>query len=91
MQDFIVCYHPKNRQQRLETWHEQDKPEGLWRKFSYEQIIGRDKSSLDIFWLEDKSLTDLDNLPEPDDFATEIIENVEAGLACFREIAAALA
>ena len=27
----------------------------------------RDKTSLDIFWLKDKSLTDLDNLPEPDE------------------------
>ena len=27
-----------------------------------------------MFWLKDKSLTDLDNLPEPDDLAEEIIE-----------------
>jgi type I restriction enzyme M protein len=75
---------------RVETWHEQNNPEGRWRKFSYEQIIARDKTSLDIFWLKDKSLADLDNLPEPDDLAAEIIDNVEAGLACFREIAGAL-
>ena len=90
LQDFIACYHPENRHQRVETWHEQNNPEGRWRKFSYEQIIARDKTSLDIFWLKDKSLADLDNLPEPDDLAAEIIDNVEAGLACFREIAGAL-
>lgn len=50
----------------------------------------RDKTSLDIFWLKDKSLADLDNLPEPDDIAAEIIDNVEAGLACFRKILGAL-
>ncbi|PIX04269.1 MAG: DNA methyltransferase, partial [Gallionellales bacterium CG_4_8_14_3_um_filter_54_18] len=61
-----------------------------WRKFSYEQIIARDKTSLDIFWLKDKNLADLDNLPEPDVLAGEIIENLEAGLNSFREIAAAL-
>jgi len=65
-------------------------PEGRWRKFTYEQILARDKTSLNIFWLKDKSLADLDNLPEPDDIAAEIIDNVEAGLACFREIAGAL-
>jgi type I restriction enzyme M protein len=91
LQDFIVRYNPVNRHQRIETWHGQDNPEGRWRKFSYEQIIARDKTSLDIFWLKDKSLADLDNLPEPDDIAAEIIENVEAGLACFREIAGTLA
>ena len=40
----------------------------------------RDKTSLDIFWLKDKGLTHLDNLPEPDELAEEIIENLEAGL-----------
>lgn len=90
LQDFIACYNPSNRHQRTETWDEQKNPEGRWRKFSYEQILARDKTSLDIFWLKDKSLTDLDNLPEPDDIAAEIIDNVEAGLACFREIAGIL-
>ena len=90
LKDFIACYNPENRHQRVETWQEQNNPEGRWRKFSYEQIIARDKTSLDIFWLKDKSLADLDNLPEPDDITAEIIDNVEAGLACFREIAGAL-
>jgi type I restriction enzyme M protein len=90
LKDFIACYNPVNRHERIETWHEQNNPEGRWRKFSYEQIIARDKTSLDIFWLKDKSLADLDNLPEPDDLAAEIIENLEAGLECFREITATL-
>ena len=38
------------------------------------------------FWLKDKSLTDLENLPDPDVLASEIIENIEAGLNSFREI-----
>ncbi len=42
---------------------------------------------MDIFWLKDESLGDMDNLPDPDVLALEIIENVEAGLACFKEIA----
>lgn len=50
---------------------------------TYEQITGN-KASLDAFWLKDKSLTDLDNLPEPDDLAEEIIKNLEAGLNSFR-------
>ncbi|MCY1271458.1 putative type I restriction enzymeP M protein [compost metagenome] len=86
LQDFIACYHPENRHERQETWHETDNPEGRWRKYSLEQILARDKTSLDIFWLKDKSLADLENLPEPDDLAEEIIENIEAGLNSFREI-----
>lgn len=86
LQDFITCYHAENRHERRETWHETDNLEGRWRKYSLEQILARDKTSLDIFWLKDKSLSDLDNLPEPDDLAEEIIENIEAGLGSFREI-----
>jgi type I restriction enzyme M protein len=52
--------------------------------------MARDKASLDIFWLKDESLADLDNLPDPDVLALEIIENLEAGLASFREVAAGL-
>ncbi|MBW3806765.1 SAM-dependent DNA methyltransferase [Aeromonas jandaei] len=86
LQDFIACYHPENRHDRQESWHETDNPEGRWRKYSLEQILSRDKTSLDIFWLKNKSLTDLENLPEPDELAEEIIENIEAGLNSFREI-----
>lgn len=89
--DFITCYNPENIHARTETWHEENNPDGRWRKYSYEELIARDKTSLDIFWLRDKSLTDLDNLPEPDDLAEEIIENLEAGLNSFREVLAGLA
>ncbi len=90
LQDFIASYNPENRHNRQETWHETDNPEGRWRKYSLEQILARDKTSLDIFWLKDKSLADLDNLPEPDELAEDIIENIEAGLASFREVLAGL-
>ncbi len=50
-----------------------------------------DKNSLNIFWLKDKSFADLNKLPEPDELAGEIIENLEAGLESFRAVAAALA
>ncbi len=88
--EFIQCYNPENRFERKPTWDEKKNPEGRWRKFTYEELIARDKTSLDIFWLKDKSLTDLDNLPEPDEIAEEIIENLEAGLTSFRQVLASL-
>jgi len=89
--DFIHCYHPENRLKRKETWHPEKNPEGRWRKFKQAELAARDKTSLDLFWLKDDSLTDLDNLPEPADLAEEIIENIEAGLENFRTVAATLA
>lgn len=91
LQDFITCYHPSNRFLRKETFHPENNPEGRWRKFSYQEIIDRDKTSLDITWLKDKSLADLDNLPDPEVLAEDIIENLEAGLENFRSIISALA
>ncbi|RPH92364.1 MAG: N-6 DNA methylase, partial [Calditrichaeota bacterium] len=86
LEDFKTCYNPANRHKRRETFNAETNPEGRWRKFAYDEIIARDKTSLDITWLKDKSLADLDNLPDPEDIAVEIIENLEAGLASFREI-----
>jgi type I restriction enzyme M protein len=88
--EFIACYHPHNRQKRKETWHAEKNPEGRWRKFTHAELVARDKTSLDLFWLKDDSLADLDNLPEPEILAEVIIENIEAGLANFRADTAAL-
>lgn len=89
LDNFIQCYNPSNRNDRKETWSETN-PNGRWRKFSYDEILERDKTSLDIFWLKDESLSDLDNLPDPDILANEIIENIEAGLESFKAIMATL-
>lgn len=87
LQDFIDCYKPLDTTARAQTWHPENNPEGRWRKYSYAELTARDKTSLDIFWLKDKSLTDLDNLPEPDELARDIVENLEAGLNSFRQVA----
>ena len=53
----------------------------------YDELIARDKASLDIFWLRDDSLADSDNLPPPDIIAQEIVDDLEAALEQFRLIA----
>lgn len=85
LEDFIACYNPANRHDRHETWSEEN-PEGRFRRFKIDEIMKRDKTSLDIFWIKDKSLADLDNLPSPDELAEEIIENLQSALECFMEL-----
>lgn len=89
LEDFITCYNPGNRHLRKETWSEEN-PDGRWRKFivggKNDQILNRDKTSLDIFWIKDKSLADLDNLPTPDELANDIIENLQSALESFQEL-----
>ncbi len=90
LRGFIDCFDPENRHKRKATWNGDKNPDCRWRVYSYDELVSRDKASLDIFWLMDASLADLDNLPEPDVLAEEITENLEAGLASYREVAAAL-
>ena len=85
LEDFVCCYYPENRHQRKATWSEEN-PDGRWRRFSVKEILERDKCSLDIFWIKDKSLADLDNLPEPDVLAADIIENLQSALNGFQEL-----
>ncbi|MBR5690867.1 MAG: SAM-dependent DNA methyltransferase, partial [Verrucomicrobia bacterium] len=85
LDDFVACYKPENRAKRKETWSEKN-PEGRWRKFTIDEILTRDKTSLDIFWIKDKSLADLDNLPDPDELASDIIENLQNALSSFTEL-----
>lgn len=87
--DFIQCYNPENRHKRTQTWSE-DNPDGRFRRFDIKEILERDKTSLDIFWIKDKSLADLDSLPEPDVLASDIIENLQSALESFQELQAQL-
>jgi type I restriction enzyme M protein len=48
--------------------------------------LQRDKASLDLFWLRDASMTDLENLPEPDVLAEEILEHLGAAMESFNSV-----
>ena len=82
LEEFIRCYHPENRYERTETYSS-DNPDGRFRRFSIDEIMKRDKTSLDIFWIKDKSLADLDNLSSPDELARDIIENLQSAIESF--------
>jgi len=61
-----------------------------FRSFGHEELIARDKVNLDITWLRDESLEDLDNLPAPEIIAREIVEDLTAALTEFEAVAVAL-
>lgn len=88
LREFITCYHGENIHKRTETFDPQnpDNPENRWRKFTYEEISKRDKTNLDITWIKDKALADLDNLPDPDVLAVDIMENLQSAMENFQEL-----
>jgi type I restriction enzyme M protein len=82
-------YRPGQRHLRKPTWSEKN-PEGRRRAFDYDDLVKRDKASLDLFWLKDKSLEDSEDLPKPDILADDIGDDLEAALEQFQAIAAKL-
>ncbi len=83
LDDFVASYAPgRPRSERVES--------DRFHTFSYDELVGRDKANLDITWLRDDSLEDLDNLPAPEVIAREIVEDLTAALAEFEAVAAAL-
>lgn len=84
--EFVECYQADAMHKRKPTWSEET-PEGRWRCYDYEEIQKRDKLSLDVFWIKDKSLTDTDSLPAPDIIAAEIADELETAFDLFTKIA----
>jgi N-6 DNA Methylase/Type I restriction enzyme R protein N terminus (HSDR_N) len=82
LDNFVACYNPANRHERTEAER--------FKAFTYDELIARDKASLDIFWLRDESLEDSDNLPAPEVIAAEIVEDLQAALDQFAAIALSL-
>ena len=58
-----------------------------FKSFTHEDLLKRDKVSLDLFWVKDDSLEDSANLPDPDVIAAEIAEDLQAALDQFTQIA----
>ena len=83
LQDFITSYSAGDRSPRAESER--------FHLFTYDELMARDKASLDITWLRDDSLEDTENLPPPEVIAQEIVEDLEAALAEFTAVAESLA
>ena len=64
----------------------ENKPTAAGVHMIYDELVARDKASLDIFWLKDDSLEDSANLPTADVIAQEIVDDLEAALEQFRQI-----
>jgi type I restriction enzyme M protein len=89
LDEFVSCYRPGDRHRRKATWSEKS-PEGRWRAYRYDEIVARDKVSLDLFWLRDESLEDSANLPEPHVLAQEIADDLRSALEQIEDVLADL-
>lgn len=78
--DFVECYADGDLSKRKETYSEKN-PNGRWRKFTIEEILARDKTSLDITWMKLDSGTDDYTLAELLDMIKERSNNISKAVA----------
>jgi type I restriction enzyme M protein len=83
MKEFIECY---GATKPVSKRKESDR----FKRFSYGELMARDKANLDIFWLKDDSLTDMASLPKPAVLLAEIVEDLAEALAEFKAVEAEL-
>lgn len=78
--DFVKCYADGDLSKRKETYSEEN-PNGRWRKFTIEDILARDKTSLDITWMKADVGTDDYTLAELLDMIKEKSSNIAKAVA----------
>lgn len=83
--DFIRCFSVEDRNKRKTNWSSKN-PNGRWRAYSYDELNSRDKSSLDLLWLDDENRQNLDSMDNPNVIAAEIMEDLEAAILQLSEI-----
>ena len=77
--EFIEVYQAENRERKR-------RESERFKCFSYSELMERDKANLDISWLKDDSLTDIDNLAKPEALASAILRDLEDAMKAFSEV-----
>lgn len=80
LDEFVRCYRPG------EPLADREETE-RFRAFTYDELVARDKTNLDITWLRDPDLDDGDELAPPEVIAQEIVEDLQSALAEFTAVA----
>ena len=90
LDDFVKCYNADNISGRKESYNEETEPNGRWRKYNVEELLKRDKTSLDITWIRKED--DLENVSLSDLMASrkEKSDNISTAVAQLEELFAKL-
>lgn len=86
LDDFVACYHADDINNRQQTWDAENQPDGRWRKYSYDEIISRDKTSLDITWIKQGGDDDECSLAELVETMQQKSESISKAVAQLQEL-----
>ncbi len=82
LEEFVQAYSAGHRQERVES--------DRFKRFSYDELVARDKTNLDIIWLKDDSIVDAADLPAPEEIAEEILESLQSAVQEIQSVLDAL-
>lgn len=92
LDEFVECYKADNINARTETYNTETNPNGRWRKYDVDEVMKRDKTSLDISWIKlndddnDMSLAELmTNIQEKSDNISKAVAELQKLLANINE------
>ena len=92
LDEFVECYKADNVNARTETYNAETNPNGRWRKYDVDEVMKRDKTSLDISWIKlndddnDMSLAELmTNIQEKSDNISKAVAELQKLLANINE------
>ena len=92
LDEFVECYKADNINGRVETYNAETNPNGRWRKYDVDEVMKRDKTSLDISWIKlndddnDMSLAELmTNIQEKSDNISKAVAELQKLLANIEE------
>lgn len=92
LDEFVECYKADNINARTETYNAETNPNGRWRKYDVDEVMKRDKTSLDISWIKlndddnDMSLVELmSNIQEKSDNISKAVAELQKLLANIEE------
>ena len=71
LDEFVACYNTDDITNRAETYNADTNPNGRWRRYNVEELLQRDKTSLDISWI--KEITDNEDLS-----LSELLSNIQS-------------
>ena len=83
--EFVECYCGGCVEERAETYSAEN-PEGRWRKYTYQEILERDKTSLDITWIRSGDATDDRSLAEMLEEIEEKATNINDAVAALKAL-----
>ena len=71
LDEFVACYNTDDITNRAETYNADTNPNGRWRRFDVEELLQRDKTSLDISWIKE-------NADNEDLTLAELLSNIQS-------------